>query len=197
MHVPIPAGPRIRRIWPSDFAAFRDHLLRLDPESRHDRFAMAVSDEFLERYARSCFRFDDRIYGWFVDGVLRGAGEFRRIEPADARPGGRAGEAAFSIEKGWRRRGAGAALMSRILRAARNRGVDTLYMSCLAGNHAMQALARKFSARLRFEPDDVAGRIAGEGPTPFSVLAEAFDDVSAFATAMFDLQARAFPHGPG
>ena len=32
-----------------------------------------------------------------------------------------------------------------------NRRADALYMSCLARNVAMQSLARKFSADLRFE----------------------------------------------
>ena len=38
-------GGVVRRLWPSDMPAFRDHLLRLDAQSRHDRFAMAVSGE--------------------------------------------------------------------------------------------------------------------------------------------------------
>ena len=39
----------IRKLWPLDTAAFRRHLLRLDPETRHDRAsARMVSDHFLE-----------------------------------------------------------------------------------------------------------------------------------------------------
>jgi hypothetical protein len=40
-----------RRLWPVEMRAFRDHLIRLDPESRHARFAMAVSDDFLNQYS--------------------------------------------------------------------------------------------------------------------------------------------------
>ncbi len=32
----------------------RDHLLRLDPESRHDRFNGFMDDDFIERYAAKC-----------------------------------------------------------------------------------------------------------------------------------------------
>ena len=41
----------IRKLWPGDFAAFRRHLKRLDPESRKLRFGMAVNDDFLAAYA--------------------------------------------------------------------------------------------------------------------------------------------------
>ncbi|HXN66253.1 MAG TPA: GNAT family N-acetyltransferase, partial [Bradyrhizobium sp.] len=32
----------------------RDHLLRLDPRSRHDRFNGFLDDSFIERYAAKC-----------------------------------------------------------------------------------------------------------------------------------------------
>ena len=32
----------------------RDHLLRLDHESRHDRFHGFMDDSFVERYAEKC-----------------------------------------------------------------------------------------------------------------------------------------------
>ena len=35
----------IRKLWVADTAAFRDHLLRLDPQTRRNRFGMAASDD--------------------------------------------------------------------------------------------------------------------------------------------------------
>jgi GNAT superfamily N-acetyltransferase len=190
-------GGTIRRLWPPDASAFQEHLLRLDPESRYDRFAMAVSDDFLRQYASRCFGLDDLIYGFFVDGELRGAGELRRVAGPDG-PAGFDGlaEAAFSVERPWRRLGVGAELMARIVRAARNRRAETLYMSCLSRNKAMQALARKFSAQMRFETGDVGGVLRNSGPTAFSLLYEAMDDANGFATAMLDLQRRMFAMQP-
>ena len=49
--------------------------------------------------------------------------------------------------------------MGRIVRAARNRGIRRLYMSCLAENSKMQAIARKHEADLRFEYGEVIGEI--------------------------------------
>ncbi len=186
-------GGVIRRLWPADLSAFRDHLLRLDPKSRHDRFAMAVNDEFLVRYAERCFGINDVIYGFYVDDVLRGAGELRAV---DSDIVGGSVEAAFSVEKEWRRRGAGTELMSRILRAARNRRADALYMSCLASNEAMQGLAKKFSADLRFETDDTTGKLVARDPSPVTVWGEFADNATSFATAMVDLQTRVFSLQP-
>ena len=182
-------GGVIRRLWPADLSAFRDHLLRLDAQSRFDRFAMAVNEDFLIRYAERCFGFDDLIYGYYVDGVLRGTGELRAV--GNNIIGGFA-EAAFSVEKEWRRRGVGTELMSRIVRAARNRRADALYMSCLASNAAMQALAKKFSADLRIDTDDTTGKLVARQPSAASVWSEFADNAASFATAMLDLQTRVY-----
>jgi RimJ/RimL family protein N-acetyltransferase len=186
----------VRRVWPGDLPAFSDHLLRLDRGSRYDRFAMAVSDDFLRQYAQCCVNFNDVIYGYFAAGALRGAGELRLIVPASAAQADRQAEAAFSIETGFRRQSAGSELFARILRAARNRRMTSLYMTCLAHNRAMQNLARKFSADLRFETDDCTGRLVARAPTPFTVWSEAIEDAAGFTTFMFDLQSRVFSmHG--
>ena len=176
----------IRKLWPSDEAAFRDHLLRLDSESRHDRFAMGVSDDFIRNYAERCFKLEGSIFGYFVEGELRGAGELRMIGDDH-----RVAEAAFSVEHDWRRRGVGEELMTRIVRAARNGRVETLYMSCLATNRAMQNLAKHFEAELHFETDEVTGKlVARPAPTPVTQWKEIVDDATSFATAMVDLQRR-------
>ncbi len=186
----------VRRLWPSDTTGFRDHLLRLDIDSRHSRFGGAVSDEFLINYAERCFGIDDVIYGYVVDGRVRGAGELRGVGHKLPLGFGGAAEAAFSVENGWRRQGVGAELMGRIVRAARNRRADALYMSCLASNQAMLRLARKFSAQLRREPDEALAMLEPRGPTPASVFDEASEDSAGFATAMLDLQRRAFAMRP-
>lgn len=178
----------IRKLWPSDEPAFRDHLLRLDPESRHDRFAMGVSDEFIRNYAERCFKLEGSIFGYFVAGELRGAGELRMIGDDH-----RVAEAAFSVEQEWRRQGVGQELMARIVRAARNARVETLYMSCLASNRAMQSLARHFEAELKFETDEVTGKLVGRRPPAlFAEVEEMVEDATSFATAMVDLQRRAW-----
>jgi GNAT superfamily N-acetyltransferase len=192
MRDPLPHGAVIRKLWIGEADAYRDHLLRLDPDSRRNRFAGAVSDEFVRGYAELSFGMDALIHGFFVDGTLRGAAELRPI----GAPLMREAEAAFSIEKPWQSHGVGSVLLERTLLAARNRGIKFLHMACLADNKRMQQLARKYEAELTFDfssvvgVSSVVGEVATARPTPLSLMREMLADGHGFATAMFDVQSR-------
>ena len=75
------------------------------------------------------------------------AGELRGFD--SPHNGRRRAEAAFSVEKPFQRDGIGSELVRRIVRAARNRRITTLYMTCLAQNRAMQNRSQIF-ARIAF-----------------------------------------------
>ena len=192
----------IRRLWHSDMPAFRDHLLRLSPQSRHDRFSGGVTDEFLVRYAQNCFGAGDLVFGAFIDGQLRGAGELRSENAiwTETAPFAKRvqAEAAFSVEEDFRRLGVGEQLFARIVRAAANHGVETIEIMCQADNRPMQRLAAKFAAKLTFESHQVTGRLIARRPTPFSILREASQDVVDLAAAVVAAQRRLFaPRAPG
>jgi GNAT superfamily N-acetyltransferase len=183
---PLPQGGLIRKLWIGEAEHYRDHLLRLDTESRRNRFAGSVSDDFVRGYADLSFGIDAIIHGFFVDGTLRGAAELRPI----GTPITREAEAAFSIEKPWQSHGVGSMLLERTLLAARNRGLKFLHMACLADNKRMQQLARKFDAELSFDFSSVVGEVTAPRPTPLSLVREILADSHGFATAMFDVQSR-------
>ncbi|MET0537574.1 MAG: GNAT family N-acetyltransferase [Xanthobacteraceae bacterium] len=186
MEEPLPEGGQIRKLWIAEADLYREHLLRLDPKSRRSRFAGAVSNEFLRKYADLAFSLDSIIHGFIVEDILRGAAELRAI----GSPARREAEAAFSIEKPWQSHGVGSALLERTLLAARNRGFRFLHMACLADNERMQQLARKYDADLRFDFDTVVGEVTAPRPTPLSVFREVLADGHGFATAIFDVQSR-------
>lgn len=186
MRDPLPPGGLIRKLWIGEAEPYRDHLLRLDPDSRRNRFAGSVSDDFVHDYAALSFGMDALIHGFFVDGTLRGAAELRSI----GAPIAREAEAAFSIEKPWQSHGIGSMLLERTLLAARNRGLKFLHMACLADNKRMQQLARKYDAELSFDFSSVVGEVVAPRPTPLSLLREILADGHGFATAMFDVQSR-------
>ena len=186
MNEPLPDGGFIRKLWVGDADAYRDHLLRLDPDSRHTRFSGAVSDEFIAQHAASATDMDVVVHGFFVDGTLRGAAELRRIGPVFSR----AAEAAFSIERDWQSHGVGTALLERTLLSARNRAITSLHMQCLAGNRRMQQLARKFEADLTFDFGSVVGEVAAPGITALSLMREWLADGQGCTNAMLDLQER-------
>jgi GNAT superfamily N-acetyltransferase len=176
----------IRRLWPTETEKFRDHLLRLDKDSRRLRFAHSVSDSFIEEYASRMGEFGSLVYGHLVDGKVRGAAELRRLGDT----WGEEAEAAFSVEKAYQDQGVGSDLMGRVARAARNRRIRRLYMSCLAENAKMQAIAKKHEAVLRFEYGEVIGEILPDQPNYFSLMAEATEDRVGFMIAVLELQSR-------
>ena len=194
MDGPARHGGIIRRLLPSESAALHAHLMRLDPESRHDRFGMGVSDDCLKQYAARSASLDDLIYGFFVDGELRGAGELRGLGPS-GHEHWRAAEAAFSVETDWQGRGYGSKLMASVILAARNRRVRKIYMNCLASNGQMQRLARRHGAELEYEGGDVVGLVLPEVASPVSYLREAVSDGYGWATAVVDLQKRSIAGG--
>jgi GNAT superfamily N-acetyltransferase len=186
MRVTLPDNGRIRKLWSGEADACRDHLLRLDRESRESRFGGTVSDAFIHTYVAVASGLDSVIHGFFVDDVLRGAGELRPLGAIGAHEA----EAAFSIEKPWQSHGVGTALLERTLLAARNRGFKLLHMACLADNRRMQQLARKFDAELTFDFGNVVGEVEAAHPTPLSLLREFVVDSTGFATAILDVQSR-------
>ena len=153
-------GGTIRKLWPSETDRFRDHMLRLDNDSRRLRFAHAVSDTFVKEYASRVFDLDSVVFACLEDGEVIASAELRKLSDR----WGQDAEAAFSVERPYQHRGLGTLLMGRVIRSARNRGVRHLYMSCLAENTKMQAIARKYEASLHFEYGEVVGEILPEDP---------------------------------
>jgi GNAT superfamily N-acetyltransferase len=188
MNEPLPVGGTVRKLWIGETDAYRDHLLRLDPGSRHTRFSGAVADEFIAKHAATVSDIGVVVHGFFVDGILRGAAELRPIGPLFTHEA----EAAFSIEQDWQSHGVGTALLERTLLSARNRGIKMLRMDCLADNQRMQQLARKFEAGLTFDFGSVIGKVDAPRSTPLSLMREAMADTNAVVSTMFDAQARLF-----
>src|SRR6202165_1099882 len=133
----------------------RDHLLRLDPESRHDRFNGFLDDSFIERYAAKCADDGTVIIAYIEDGVVRGAAE---LHPPGQSPDSQA-EIAFSVETCVRRQGVGSILFRRLIAEARSKGHLSLRITTGAQNQAMRALANKFGAHLTFRHGESTGTI--------------------------------------
>ena len=133
----------------------RDHLLRLDAESRHDRFHGFLDDSFIERYAAKCAEDGTVIIAYLQGGVVRGAAELHPPDQAsDAMP-----EIAFSVEACVRRQGVGSILFRKLIAEARSRGYRSLRITTGAQNQAMRALASKFGAHLTFRHGESTGSI--------------------------------------
>ncbi len=184
MHELLPDGGIVRKLWVGEADAYRDHLLRLDPESRHRRFTGTVSDEIVVRHAATISGVGVVVHGFFVDGVLRGAAELRHI----GSPLATEGEAAFSIERPWQSHGVGTELLERTLLSARNRGIKKMHMQWLPDNQRMQQLARKFAAEIKLDYGSVLGQVDPPRANPLSMLREVVVDSHSIVTAIIDAQ---------
>jgi hypothetical protein len=133
----------------------RDHLLRLDPQSRHDRFHGYLDDSFIERYAAKCADDGTVIVAYMESGMVRGAAELHPPEQSeDGLP-----EIAFSVESCVRRQGVGSLLFQRLISEAQWKGYRKLRVTTGADNEAMRALANKFGAHLEFQYGETTGTI--------------------------------------
>jgi GNAT superfamily N-acetyltransferase len=133
----------------------RDHLLRLDPASRHDRFNGFMDDSFIEKYAARCADDGTIIIAYIENGLVRGAAELHPPDDsADGLP-----EIAFSVEAVVRRQGVGSILFKRLIQEARWKGYHALRITTGAQNQSMRALANKFGAHLTFRQGESTGNI--------------------------------------
>jgi GNAT superfamily N-acetyltransferase len=129
----------------------RDHLLRLDPASRHERFNGFLDDDFIERYAVRCVEDGTVIIAYIENGLVRGAAE---LHPPDQSPDSPP-EVAFSVESSVRRKGVGTILFRRLIAEARCMGYRGLRITTGA-EKSRDAGAR---AQIRRAPDLPARRI--------------------------------------
>lgn len=176
----------------------RDHLLRLDRTSRHDRFHGFMDDTFIERYAEKCANDGTVIIAYFEDGVVRGAAELHPPEQSpDALP-----EIAFSVESSVRRKGVGSILFTKLIAEARVKGYKSLRITTGAQNEAMRALASKFGAHLTFRYGESTGSIdlakqgqAEPAPSAMATTIEAARTITNFNRAYWSMMLRMYGWG--
>jgi len=161
-HRPRPGFGYVRTLsQQEELPLLRDHLLRLDAGSRHDRFNGYMEDEFVESYAARCAADGTIIIAYMENGIVRGAAELHPPEQSDDG----VPEIAFSVEACVRRQGVGSILFKRLLSEARWKGYRRLRVTTGAGNKPMRALASKFGARLVFNHGESTGTIeVGQAP---------------------------------
>ncbi len=176
MHDKIPAvfpdDGLVRALARRETPLLRDHLLRLDPESRHDRFNGFADENFIEGYAKKCCADGTVIIAYVENGLVRGAAELHPpSDQADGMP-----EIAFSVERDVRRKGLGSILFKRLVAEARAKGYESLRITTGAQNEAMRTLANKFGAHLTFRHGESTGSInLRSRPAAASLIANAAD----------------------
>ncbi len=152
----------VRTLSAKELPLLREHLLRLDHASRHDRFNGFIDSGFIVRYSAKCMNDGTIVVAYLEDGVVRGAAELHQpdLSPASLP------EIAFSVEACVRRKGVGSLLFAKLIEKARALGYQKLRITTGAQNDAMRALAHKFGANLTFRHGESTGSIDLRKATP-------------------------------
>lgn len=149
------AKGKVRSLINQELPLLRDHLLRLDPESRRDRFNGFADEGFIDRYAKKCASDGTIILAYFEDGEVHAAAELHQPDlSSDSLP-----EIAFSVEAHLRRKGVGSILFKQIIAVSKSLGYEKLRITTGSQNQAMRALANKFGANLTFRRGESTGTI--------------------------------------
>ncbi len=173
--------PIVRRLRFRDQDDICDHFLRLDDQTRRERFCGTVTNTGVLGYAQNVLRYDSIACGAFISGQLRGLVELRGLFQSWQSKT----EAAFSVEAEWQGVGIGEALFQRMFVMAQNRGVRTIQMMCLKENHHMRYLAAKHNAQFVADADIMEAILRPNWPTPASIAIEIIAETRAYSHLLF------------
>jgi GNAT superfamily N-acetyltransferase len=138
-------------------------FLTLEPSARYCRFGRAASDASLMDHAKRSLANADWIVGAFVGERIRGL-----VEVYSGRPSSYV-EAAFVVEREWRRRGLGWALLQAAIQKASACEANTLRMMFSRHNWPMRKLASKASAKLDIVLDEMCVDVPLSGSAKISL----------------------------
>jgi GNAT superfamily N-acetyltransferase len=144
--------PDILRLNEQDESEFCRILFGLEPQARCSRFGHAVSNNYLANHAKCALGNATCMVGAFVNDRLRGV-----VEVRDA---GIHAEAAFVVERDWRRRGIGWALLNSAMQIAAEVEANTLRMIFSRHNWPMRRLAGKTKGSLDLILDEISYDVA-------------------------------------
>lgn len=149
-------GSRIllREVRPSDKGAIAAGFERLSPESRYRRFFTAMnrlSDSDLRYLTEVDHREHEAVLAFSREGEPVGVARYVRIDgPSQA-------EVAVAVVDEWQNRGAGTALLERLVERARENGIERFVATVLQENDEALELFRSVS------PGDPKPRRTGHG----------------------------------
>ena len=129
--------------------SFLQHLLRLDPQARLQRFCHPASDADVRGYVGRLDLKRTRVIGFVCEGAMRAAAV---LSPAGGR--GRVFDATVSVERAWQGRGVATALLLRAIAVARSLGVGHIRVDGLADNPALRNAVAQFDVDMLFDDDD-------------------------------------------
>lgn len=146
------AHAQVRVLDSTTLEDYRQHLLRLDGQSRHARFGWAMDDAGINAHCLRVMGEGAIVIGGYVEGTVRGGVELWPV--ADR------AEIVFSVEKDWQRQGLGTALVERAVAEAKRQGMTSVEVDTDDFGPAAMSLVRKFASGSRGEDGRVKIAVA-------------------------------------
>jgi acetyltransferase len=146
---------RIRPIRPGDEDGLIEMIAQLTPEDRRLRFFAPIrglSHELAQRFTRIDYDREMALIATPIDGdTVLGVARYAADEPA------RRAEFALAVRSDWHRRGLGQLLMTRLIEAAKTRGIAALHGDVLRENADMFDLCSHlgFTSKSSLEEPDI------------------------------------------
>lgn len=148
----------ITQLHDSDRPQILRHLLALNREDRYLRFFASLGDYAITHYVTNVLDLNaGRGFGSIIGGKLVGFAHISSIIPAGRHI---MAEFAVSVDRERRRLGIADALLARAIEHAKEEGINTLFMSCLRENKAMQHIARKAGLNVVVNADEAYADLA-------------------------------------
>lgn len=130
-----------QRLFDANRDALIAHFDALSDSDRRLRFGVPVGRASIVRYVAGIDFRRDAAYGVHADDLsLAGVAHVARSAHS--------AEFGVSVLAGWRKQGIGSALFERATSWARNRGIRTLFMHCLAENAVVMRMAGRAGMRI-------------------------------------------------
>ena len=158
---PIP----VQRLSANARRAYLAHLLALEDDDVRLRFGSRLPPLAIEKYVDGIDFGRDALFGVHDAGM-------RLVGAAHLAFGDDLAELGLSVSADARRKGVGAALITRASEYARNRSKRRLFMHCLAENAQMTRLARRAGMAVAIESGDADAYLVLPWATPWSLMSE-------------------------
>lgn len=133
--------PVIRRLWPADLLALRDHFMRIEADNNDLRVCSQTAGSNIVHSIETLNWDQTTLLGVFEGPALRGVAEIADDENGET-------AISFTLEAHFQNRGLGTQLLDRAMILARSGAKGRIYLACLPGNEKMQDVACKLGAQV-------------------------------------------------
>ena len=170
----------VRKVLPNEYKKYREHLLKLDQESRVLRFAFPATDDSINLI---CDKFEASPHEHILFAIENADLDFVAVGHI-ALEGEM--ELAFSVLKEYQGMGMGDALMKRVLQHCRTANHLKGHMVCLPHNSAIKHLCTKNGIKIHTE----GGETEGDVELPRADVATYFGEAASRNLGMYDFMAK-------